>query len=54
MAFDDLLKQVFKNQFGDAVQSEISVGVLEKSFDLLLLGTHSLVEKSKDATQLCI
>ena len=46
MAYDDLFKQLFKAQYGDAVQSEIAVGALEKSFDLWLQGDHPSIQDS--------
>src|SRR6056297_3294749 len=47
MAFDDYFKQLFKKEYGDAIKSEISVGALEKSFDLWIQGTHPLIQSSE-------
>ena len=46
MAFDDFAKQIFKDKFGGAVETEISVGTLEKSFDILLLGSLPAIQSS--------
>ena len=46
MSFDDFLKQLFKNQYGNAIKSQIAVGALEKSFDLWLLGNHPVIQDS--------
>jgi hypothetical protein len=46
MSFDDFIKQLFKEQYGDAIKSEVSVGALEKSFDLWLLGKHPAIKSS--------
>ena len=47
MSFDDLFKQSFKYQYGNAVKSEIAVGALEKSFDLWLLGNQPEIQDSE-------
>ena len=46
MAFDDFAKQIFKDQFGDAVETEVNGGTLEKSFDILLLGSLPAIQSS--------
>ena len=40
MAYDDLTKQILKHKYGDAVKTEVKVGDLEKSFDILLKGNQ--------------
>ena len=46
MSFDDFIKQLFKSQYGDAVKSEISVGTLEKSFNLWVRGDHPVIQST--------
>ncbi|MHA1341259.1 MAG: hypothetical protein ACTSRZ_13140, partial [Promethearchaeota archaeon] len=46
MAFDDLFIQLWKEKFSKAIQSHCSVGVLEKSFDLLIQGNNQLIQNS--------
>ena len=47
MAFDDLTKQSFKEKFGDAVNTDVKVGALEKSFDILLNGKDPNILQSQ-------
>ena len=46
MAYDDLTKQILKHKYGDAVKTEVKVGDLEKSFDILLKGNHPTILSS--------
>lgn len=46
MAFDDFSKQIFKQQYEQAVITEVKVGQFEKSFDLCIQGTHRNITSS--------
>ena len=46
MVFDDFSKQIFKDKFRDAVKTEVKVGTLEKSFDILIFAIHQLIQQS--------
>ncbi|MHA1338957.1 MAG: hypothetical protein ACTSRZ_08495 [Promethearchaeota archaeon] len=60
MAYDDLLIQYWKEKFSKGVVSHYSVGVLEKSFDLLINGDDPSIQTSNlpapfkvDAIHIC-